>query len=109
MVRAFLYFQTVCLPEAKAQAILCICTGSHEPSLLADAIRSKFSCGGPYYIVQLFASVATLLLIALFVMHLINNISQELKEYIYYFVDVRLMPTYLYYFIDTPTTRRCAL
>ena len=32
----------------KALASLCVCTDSHEPSLLADAILFEISCAGPY-------------------------------------------------------------
>ena len=40
LVCAFICFNTLCMQEAKALARLCVCAGSSEPSLLAEAISS---------------------------------------------------------------------
>ena len=36
------------MQEVKALVRLCVCTGSSEPSLLADAKITNFTCVGPY-------------------------------------------------------------
>ena len=42
LVRVFIYTYTFCVRAVKAQASLCLCTYSTEPSLLDNAIRFNF-------------------------------------------------------------------
>ena len=76
-----------------------VCAGWSEPLLVAHTTLLEISCRGSC-IVQLFASVATTLLIALFVAHLINRVSSEIKEYTLLCrkvkENVRLTPTFFF-------------
>ena len=44
---SLMYLHTLCIQEMKALARLRICTGSHEPSLLVNAISTKILHAGP--------------------------------------------------------------
>ena len=48
LVHALIYIRTLCMRAANALASQRICTDSHEPSLLTDAISTEISCTGPY-------------------------------------------------------------
>ena len=54
------------MQEVKAMARLCVCTGSSDPSLLADAISTKASCAGllvnsrkykPEHLVEIYVNI----------------------------------------------------
>ena len=47
LVLVFIFIHALFLRVVNALVSLCICTDSHEPSLLADAISIEISCTGP--------------------------------------------------------------
>ena len=46
VIWAFIYFNTLCMRVTKALTILCGCTDSPEPSLIAHIIGTKILCAG---------------------------------------------------------------